>query len=280
MLPAAFEKDPKSRVSTTALAIFAVAILAVGFVTSGLLTFTVRDPAFQASNVFSPALRSCVVGLLTVPYCFIVSARYTWNTPALLSVIAATLSTVVYTILLIWTYRRSRTPEKRPSIQSSMPLQQNAASPGESAPWQEPAYYKNYIQNMFPASANQPPPSSQQLRYDPGLITEEDMQRQQMLMLLQNSHSPASTPAPNTFKIDWQSGEPDEEQQNDSLYTSTSASSSSNPVRRIARQLTNQEQMQPWDGVWRDPTPVVVQRARASSRDSREQRRREIESGR
>ena len=280
MLPATFNEDSRFRLSTTVLGILAVAILTAGLCLTGLLAFAVRNPLFLADNVLLPSLTSSSIGLLTVPYNFLVNSRYVWNTPALLIVIAASLCVIAYGSLLLWTYRRIRAAEQPPSTQA-MPLQPNATSPGESTPWQEPAYYENYIRNMFPASAHHP--SAQNHHYDANSITEEEMQRQQMLMLLlQQTQSPPPNSAQGTFKIDWQSQEQDDVPPTHSYFAPSSAASSAapaHPISGIARQFTDQE-LRPWDGVWRDPTPVAVPaRPRASSREDRERRRLEIESG-
>ena len=293
MLPATFEKDPKLRVSKELVGIFAVAILTAGFCFTGLLTYAVRNPIFQADSVFQPSLISCVVGLLTVPYDFLINSRYTLDTPAVLTVVAAALSTVTYAGLLIYTHRkigivRSRGPPILPveSEQESVSRQ-----PSESL-WQDPAYYDNYIRNMFPASA---PPPNQTTGYDATAITEEEMQRQQMLMLLlHRDQVPTPNASQSTFRIDWQGQEQDESAPTHGYYApqpGSATTTSSYPLTGLSRQWT-QESLRPWDGVWRSPAPAPAPppaRGRApldqwsvreTSQESREERRREIEMGR
>ena len=295
MLPATFDSDPQFRVSKSVLGIFAVAILTAGFSFTGLLSFAVRNPLFHADAIFLPSLASCAIGLLTIFYDFLTSSRYVWNTPALLLIIAASLSTIVYGALLVYTYRKiSIVRSHRPPVgMQSVPLRQNSMS-SERALWQDPGYYENYVRNMFPTSTHQP---SQTNGFDPSYITEEEMQRQQMLMLLlHKEQSPTPDPTQSTFRIDWQGQEQDDLQPAHGYYAPQPNSgyppSSAYPMSALSRRFTNEQLQQPWDGVWRGPAPAPMQvpgrgrapieqwSARATSRDRREERRREIELGR
>lgn len=287
MLPATFEKDPKSqlRVSQAVVGIFAVALLTAGFSLSGLLCFAVRNPLFQADAVFLPALTSCALGLLTVLYDFIVFSRYTWNTPALLVTVAAAVSTIVYGGLFIWTQRRIANVKSsnRPSGLQSMPIQLTQQQrDSEATLWQDQSYYENYNRNMFPTAHR---PTQQQPQpvagYDPNNITEEEMQRQQMLMLLLANDQP-STPDPtqSTFHIDWQGRDEDDGRHESGLYTPQSAypQTAYPGPSPLMRQMTHE--LRPWDGVWRMPAAVRNGIPRPTSRESREVRRQEIEQGR
>ena len=277
MLPRTFENDPLIRFSKAAIGIFAIAILTAGFCVSGLLAFAVRSPLFQADAIFLPSLTSCIVGVLTICYNFIISPRFYWNTPALLTVLAAALSTLSYAGLLFYTRRKiSALRSRGPSILRER--SESGSMEASASRWQDPIYYENYVRNMFPASAH---PSMQTTGYDPNSITEEEMQRQQMLMLL--LHQPqASTPnaSQSTFRIDWQGQDQDDLPPTHGYYAPHSASTASSayPSTGTSRQWTNQ-QLRPWDGVWRDPVPAPS-RVRATSQELREERRREIEMGR
>lgn len=285
MLPVTFDSDPGLRISKAAIGILAVAILAAGFALTGLLTFAVKAPIFHADNIFLPSLISCAIGLLTILYDFIISSRYVWNTPALLLIIAAAISTAVYGGLLIFTHRRIRSVQSRgPSLLPPAQQHQPERPSREGSLWQDPAYYDNYIRNMFPTSAHQPAQPTG--GYDPNSITEEEMQRQQMLMLLLNKE-PMHTPDSSTFRIDWQGQEQEDLPPAHGYYApNVNSPTSAYPLRGITRQFTNEQLRQPWDGVWRGPAPALALtptqsgHARDNSMERREQRRREIEMGR
>lgn len=294
MLPATFENDRKLRVSKQLVGIFAIAILTAGFCFTGLLTFAVRNAFFQADAIFLPSLSSCAVGLLTLFYDFLISSRYEWSTPALLTSIAAALSTLVYAGLLFYTNRKITLVRSRGRPSSPLRPVEETISRGDSVSrWQDTSYYDNYIQNMFPTSAHPPPHIP---GYDPNSITEEEMQRQQMLMLLlHRDQAPTPNASQSTFRIDWQGQEQDDSSPPYGYYApppdSAASMSSSYPLTGISRQWTNQE-LQPWDGVWRSPVPAVAPGAgrgrphleqwnsRERSQERREERRREIEMGR
>ena len=264
MLPATFDQDPLLRVSKVALAIFAIALLVAGFALTVLLAFAVRNPIFQAETVFLPALLSCALGLLTIFYDFLISARYQWNLASLLLTIAAAVTTIIYGILLVWTHRKIGAARERASSRTTTSMQvplERGNSINESVNtrvnmWQDPSYYENYVQNMYPTSSHQPQP----MGYDPNSITEEEMQRQQMLMLLlHNEHAPSPDPSSSTFRIDWQGRDEDEGVPANGYYGPQSAatpSSAYTPRPGLGRRWTNNV-MQPWDGVWRGVQPRV-----------------------
>ncbi|KAK4542688.1 hypothetical protein LTR36_006260 [Oleoguttula mirabilis] len=289
MLPATFDNDPLLRVSKSVVGIFAVALLTAGFSFTALLCFAVRNPLFQADAIFLPSLTSCALGLLTVFYDFLISSRYIWNTPALLLTIAASLSTIVYGALLIYTLRKIGVVKAgAPGI--NVPMRPVSMS-STGGTWQDSGYYENYVRNMYPASAHQPQP----MGYDPNAITEEEMQRQQMLMLLlQKEQPPTPDPSQSTFRIDWQGQEQDDAPPHgyyapQTAYPPQSAypQTAYTPQTGISRQWT--AELPPWDRVWRGPQPPpargrvsssVEQWQRATSGERREERRREIEMGR
>ncbi|KAK0811332.1 hypothetical protein LTR57_006754 [Friedmanniomyces endolithicus] len=302
MLPITFDNNAQLRISPAALGIFAVALLTAGFSFTALLCFAVRNPLFQADAVFLPCLTSCVIGLLTVFYDFLISSRYEWNVSALLLTIAASVTTIIYGALLVYTHRRIGLIKARGTSMPLHPQRPDSLSP--SNPWQEPTYYENYNRNMFPTSIRE----TQPMVYDPNQITEEEMQRQQMLMLLMHrEQAPTPDPSQSTFHIDWQQGQ----EQDDSAATTTHGWYAPQPQTAhpqsafprsavpetaftaappsssgISRQWTGD--LRPWDGVWRG-LPVSGGSGgsgRVSSSiwqwdhaGSREERRREIERG-
>jgi hypothetical protein len=242
MLPATYVKADTLRVNQTAIGIFGIAILTAGFSFSALLTFTIRNPLFQADAIHQPCALASIVGLLTVFYDFIISSSYTWKTPTLLLAIAAGLSTIIYASLFLLSHRRISKIRSRPQPNSSggssihpltltspsrtsfaspaTPYEPSTLEPTESrrpSTYQSPGFYENYIRNMYPTSAHSntnntnnnnpgaPTSSTGDLSYDPHSISEEEMQRQQMLMLLlANEQPPRQQQQQSTFHIDWQ----------------------------------------------------------------------------
>ncbi|KAK4631132.1 hypothetical protein CLAFUW4_03481 [Fulvia fulva] len=289
MLPATFEKerlhdsedhqghDSDIRVTPAVLGIFAIALITAALSFTGLLCFAVRNALFQRDLIFLPCLASCVLGLLTVIYDFLVFSRYEFKTPALLTTVAAAVSTIVYSSLLISNQRRIGKTRTVPA-QLPIPMVTHQHQDSESTLWQDPSYYQNYNRNMFPTAhvPREPPPSG----YDPNTITEDEMQRQQMLMLLLNRDQP-STPDPSqsTFRLDW-NGQDDEDAPRNGYYGPPDSAQPSTaypgPSPGIVRQMTNE--LRPWDGVWRGVTNNR-RIPRPTSREFREQRRREIERG-
>jgi len=282
MLPSTFDNNAMLRVSETVIGIFAVALLTAGFSLTALLSFAVRNLLFQADSIFLPSLAACAIGLLTIFYDFLISTRYVWNTPAFLAIVAASISTIIYAALLVYTHRKIGIIKARgPAVPPAPP---RPSSIGSSARlWQDPAYYDNYIRNMFPASAREPQP----MGCDPNKITEEEMQRQQMLMLLlQRDQTSTPDPSQSTFRIDWQGQEPDESPAHSYYAPGQTQHSSAYPQTAYPPQSTLSRQgtgaFTPWDGVWRGPAtrqwkPSSNDSEDASSRERREERRREIE---
>lgn len=287
MLPATFEKDDQLRVATAVVAIFAIALLAAGFSCTGLLCFAVRKPQFQIESIFLPALASCIVGLLTVLYNFLVFSRYKFNTAALLVTVAAAVSSIIYGSLLMWTQRkigksagtrkqtavRDTTAERVNFPISLVPLNHKES---ETTLWQDPNYYSNYTRNMFPAAHSHTLQQADST-FDPHAVTEEEMQRQQMLMLLLQNQPPHASPEPvqssSTFHIDWQ-GREDEEVPSNGYYGPPHSAFPQSAYSGAGGEL------QPWDGVFRAPPRAPISsRERARSQEDRDSRRREIERG-
>lgn len=299
ILPSNFDND-QYRANKSFLAIFSVALLTAGFSLTGFLCFAVRNWLFRADAVLLPALSSCALGLLTVFYCFLINNRYAWNTAALLTTIAASISTIVYAGLLIWTQRRlsavkatapASIPLRRTSFSSNIPL------------YQDPTYYSNYLANMYPASTNGGPtgPPAEAL-------TEEELQRQQMLMLLLNrplERAPSLNQTADSFnRIEWETREeglgsplnqrgerappyngyyaPQPQHPPAPAYTPQYTPQGIAPPMRIGEQ-----ELRPWDGVWRGGEVPSQERLHPAFRDartigrspSREARRRQIENG-
>lgn len=282
MLPATFEHDPDTRVSVQAIGIFAIAILAAGLAFTGLLTFAVRSSKFLAESVYTPALTSCIAGLLTVLYRAVVCKRFYWNTPAYLSIFVAVLASVAYGGLIVYMSRKGKHVPSRQTVEAAIPPSpQGSTSMERLVPrYQDAAYYDNYIRNMFPTST---PTTSRPAVPEESSISEEDMQRQQMLMLLQRNAVTPPNASQSTFHINWEAQEQDDYPADHGYYApgaqSGSSGSSGYPVSSISRSWTV-EGLQPWDGVWRQATLATQASPRARASPSREERRRQIETGR
>jgi hypothetical protein len=328
ILPAVSETNPSAKISTAGLGIFGIALLTAGFSLTALLCFAVRNPLFQVDAVFVPSLIASFLGLVTVLFDFMVFDRYTWGTPSLLLTIAGAVTGLTYGSFLILALRRIRSIKKGASAAGMMP---HSSTTGlvleevENGRWQEPSYYDNYVRNMFPTSINPPGGRSGNnnnrsgashnpnvnTAYDPNSITEEEMQRQQMLMLLLQRDQPARTSnSERTFHIDWQQGRDEDDGSGNNTASSTlatgpppsrgyyappqphhgasqsvssinttyaphSTSSTMQQPPPLIRRITSD--LQPWDGVWRTAAPAA---APIWERHGREARRAEIERGR
>jgi len=294
MLPATFDNDPLLRVGKSVIGIFAVALLTAGFSLTALLCFAIRNPIFQADAIFMPSLSSSILGLLTIFYGFLISSRFSWNTPALLVTIAAALSTLIYASLLLWTHRKLRSIRSHQTITQPVHVRAASIASDNNTPYQAPSYYENYVRNMYPASAHQTQAAGGYEDPNP-IISEEEMQRQQMLMLLlQRDQQPSPDPSSDTFRLDWQVSQEQEtpvqgyyapgsgSASASASYPNTAYPTFSPQVRPpgLVRQLT-QEGLRPWDGVWRGVAARRVPEGQdwALSQDEREVRRRQIEMG-
>lgn len=347
MLPATYVKVDTLRVNQTAIGIFGIAILTAGFSFSALLTFTIRNPLFQADAIHQPCALASIVGLLTIFYDFIISSSYTWKTPTLLLAIAAGLSTIIYASLFLLSHRRISKIRSRPQPSSgssihpltlnspsrtsfaspATPYESSTLEPTESrrpSAYQPPGFYENYIRNMYPTSAHNnnnntsphlaPESSAGDLSYDPHSISEEEMQRQQMLMLLLANEQPARPQQQSTFHIDWQGQDQDGDDSPAHGYYAPGVRTASTdggvgtggswptppppPRQQSSPGRRWKDALKPWDGVWRGVARREEQsRLRQSeqqqqqqqqyqhqlhhqhSAEGREERRREIELG-
>lgn len=195
---------------------------------------------------------SCMVGLLTVFYHFLLSSRYVWNAAAAGTTIGAGVSSVVYFALLIWTHRKSSRMTEPSGINLKSRLFRAKSSAGLAAEHGGDAnYYQNYNQNMFPASY-----SRRTAAEDHGTngITYDEMQRQQMLMLLSQRDSAPSPASQNTFRIDWQDQEDAPMQHG--YYAPLPSHEWNSSSRQAGRQASN-EHLHSRDGVQRGSGPPL-----------------------
>lgn len=281
MLPPTFEKEPSLRVGQAVIGIFAVALLSAGFSLTALACFAAQNHLFNAKNVLFPALVSCALGLLTIFYDFLVFNRYKWTIPALLAVVVAGVSTIVYAGLLFHSERKLALLNRRHQLNSQYMDPHTQGMHGDhlaTYPQNSPCY-ENYNRNMFPTAftggVRHPVPAAE--GYSPSSLTEEEMQRQQLLMLLLPREQPVTSEnSAGTFRIEWQGNE--EEQQGHIGYRSPmigtpsgtddqapingfyaprneSVSTTQTPLSAYPGGGTFRtwaQELRPWDGVWRD----------------------------
>ncbi|KAF4550663.1 Hypothetical protein D9617_16g014510 [Elsinoe fawcettii] len=176
MLPGTFDTSDDFKFSKTAITALSITLAAAGAALTALLLLVVRNWQFHADAILFPAFSSCLVGLLTTLYCFLVHRRYTWSLAAILTTAFSAGLTVTYGILLFLTQRRiaackglakpqhiplrSHTSYEdartiyEPSIQSTAPpLPQSPPLPTDPVPDgrnREQSFYNNYLSNMYP----------------------------------------------------------------------------------------------------------------------------------
>ncbi|TKX19328.1 hypothetical protein C1H76_8514 [Elsinoe australis] len=190
MLPATFDTSDGFKVSKTAISALSITLVAVGICLTILLHLLVHNWIFRAEAILLPAFSSCLIGLLTTLYSFLVQSRYTWNLAAILTTAFSAALTITYGVFLFYTQRRiaackglskphhiplrshtsyedARTAYE-PSIVSQPPLPQQPTTPSDPIPEPrdpEHVFYNNYLTNMYPmlrspSNAAAPGPSS------------------------------------------------------------------------------------------------------------------------
>lgn len=269
VLPPTFDEYAQLRVSKTVVGIFGIALLVTGFSLTGLTCFVCRSRTFQADFVFLPSLTSCVLGFLTVFYCFIISSKFVWNVATLLIIAGSALGILVYAALFVQAQRKISAKRKVNEVINMRP-EANSSSPGSS--YHQPLYFENHFANMYPAAR---PKDSSPMPHP--ALTEEELIQQQMLMLLKNKAESQTNPSEHTSanafnRIDFT---PQDEPGFDFATSSNPPSYGRyTPVPRGQ----GLEYLQPWDGVWRgNGRPPQQQHYQDFA--SRERRRREIERG-
>lgn len=291
-LPATFDSDPQLRVNKNVLSIFSVALLTFGLSTTALLCFACRNWSFQIESIFIPALTASTVGLLTIFYSFLISSRYYWNTAALLLTIAAAIATIIYSLLLFLTYRKVATL-RSPRNNRGIPLRSNSFDSGRPV-FQDTSYQRNYIANMWPSALSSPhhPPPEPPAQVS---FSEDELTRQQMLNLLMQKpdRAPSPDPTQGSFnRIEWEY-----EPQTAGTVRDPPLNGWYAPSRLVHPQpgyappgtsAHLESQVSPWTGTghgsWRTGSLSgqgirMAPHVRSASREERERRRREIETG-
>lgn len=167
MLPSNFDTSEGYKVSKKGIKSVGIVFVAVGCSLTVLLSFAIPSHSFKLDTIYLPAFTSCLIGLFTTIYSFIVQTQYTWNLSAQLVVAFSALGTVVYGALVIFSQRRVSASKYGRSRQTSLvPINQESAHPGyepsirsQQDPVHPPArdnepleqsFYSNYIANEFP----------------------------------------------------------------------------------------------------------------------------------
>ncbi|KAL5449875.1 hypothetical protein PMIN06_006724 [Paraphaeosphaeria minitans] len=267
ILPGLYAENPQLRISQPVLNVFVVALLTAGYSFTALLCFACRNELFQAESIFLPALTSSAIGLLTIAYNFLVSEAYVWGTAAISGTVISTASTFLYGLLLLWTHRRIVKLREQRSNRSNL--------------YNEPGYYNNFVQNMYPAAARSPsaPPEIP--------LSDEDGINQQMALLLMKQDQGTSPDASSaTFRIDLpEDHEARERIANSQELVGTPPVSHAdwNRARSQSRpdSLGETQAWERWQdrGRTADRPASIGARSNHSRAMSREERRREIEMG-
>ena len=97
----------------------------------------------------SPALTSSALGLISIAYNFLSSHNYHWGNAAISGTVTSAAGTLLYSSLLLWTYRRIVKSKRQTDTRANL--------------WSEQSYYSNFIPNMYPTamrSPSNPPPDA------------------------------------------------------------------------------------------------------------------------
>ncbi|KAG9191510.1 hypothetical protein G6011_10244 [Alternaria panax] len=268
ILPGLYAKDAQLRFSQAVLSVFVVALLTAGYSFTALLCFACRNERFQADAVLLPALTSSALGLVSIAYNFLSSPSYHWGNAAISGTVTSAAGTLLYSALLLWTYRRIAKSRRQTDARTNL--------------WSEQAYYNNFIPNMYPAAMRSPcnpPPAA--------VYSEDDRVNQQMALLLAKGDSRPSPDANSTFRIDL----PEDREQHERhlrsqelVGTPAQTHVDWNRHRPDSRpdSLSEHQAWQHWQGRGRTaerPSSTDGRHSSHSRNLSREERRREIELG-
>ena len=110
IFPTAFNNTSNLSVSSGITGVTAAVLLALGYTLSIALWLVVRSWMFQLEAIFAPCLSSSLFGLFNVVYSLsthkIPDGESQWNTAYTTALVLATLSSLVYTILTLLTFRK------------------------------------------------------------------------------------------------------------------------------------------------------------------------------
>lgn len=246
--------------STTTLGGIGIALLALGFSLSVLVCFGSRSWAFSAEHVSIPCIIACLIGFLNVPYCFIISTRFTWNIPATITAIGSAVAAAFYTILYFIARRRLARSESSPPDRIGLVPRPSISSTAASYHTQN--YFANHVANMYPAA--RAPSTVGGTPPDMEPLNEDELQRRHMSALL---HKPESYVSPATSPFNRIEFNVDDTETPVNGYYAPTGGAATLSTRSFG------------DPSWRSRNASwVTNDSRRNS--SREERRREIEMGR
>ncbi|KAI5195354.1 hypothetical protein E4T39_08255 [Aureobasidium subglaciale] len=263
VVPSTFDTQPQLRVSQTILGGFGIGLLALGFSLAALASFCSRSWAFSAEHIFVPCIFACLIGFLNVLYCFSISTRFKWNVTAMTTTIGAAVAAFVFTVLYFFARRRLARPQHEQNVlPDHIDLLRRPSNASAAGSYHTQSYFANHFANMYPAARTSPP----NVAVTPPNelpVNDTEMQRRRMSDLL-HKPEPHISPATSPFnRIDFNLDE-----------TETPVHGYYAPV--ATNNLSTRSFGNPaWHG--RNESWTTNNQSRNSSR---EERRREIESGR
>jgi hypothetical protein len=200
IFPAAYDSDPKLRYSDSLLYAVIATLLAAGYCSTILLSFSCDNVSFRTESVFLPSLASSALGLLTLLYQFASSSRYTWNAAATIAAVVSTCATLLFAVLLFWTHRRETNPKV--TVETPYKLDLSAPSTYITSPYPSDQQCQPHRQySSYGAESH--PPSTHNRVSTTSIPTEDELVSHQMAMLLSKRDSGASQGIDqHTFKID------------------------------------------------------------------------------
>ncbi|KAF2423813.1 hypothetical protein EJ08DRAFT_424242 [Tothia fuscella] len=210
VLPSTFDSNSQLRYSKGVLAIIIVSLLTAGYSLTALLWFACPSLLFRLESIFTPNFAVSVFAFLATMYAFASSPRYSFSEamgPTTLGMAAA--SAIIYGVLALIAQRKVKKIADASNV--SAYYRSMAGTPSTMGRYQEPGYYQNFVQNIYP-TARSPGAASFDAPTKP-FVSEEDMVNQQMAMLLtKNDPGPSPDASQTTFRLEWPQGTEQEEE--------------------------------------------------------------------
>ncbi|KAE9971687.1 hypothetical protein EG328_005461 [Venturia inaequalis] len=293
ILPSTFDGNAQIRFSKGVLYTIIVALLTGGYSLTALLWFACPSILFRVEAIFIPIFSVSLFGFLATIYAFASSSRYSFSHASAPVTLALTVvSAILYGSLALFARRKISkltrpVPDSNPYHYS--PNRNSYQNTPPTGPWQEPAFYENFIQNMHPTARK---PNS----FDGASLmnilppTEDEMVNRQMEALLHKPDVGADPRASrSTFTLQWPQAEEEENNRPGNRRTRTSSVGTNGTFlspghTRSARSRSESSRSAPWAQIARvmgsergkngkpDGSQPGHQRAK-----SREERRVEIE---
>ncbi|TID17877.1 hypothetical protein E2P81_ATG10849 [Venturia nashicola] len=214
MLPGTFDDNAEMRFSKGVLSIIIVALLTGGYSLTALLWFACPSILFRVDSIFLPIFSVSLFGFLATIYAFASSSRYSFSSTSAPVTLALTVfSAILYGSFALLARRKiskmtHRAPDR--SSYNCSPNRNSYNTTPTAVPWQEPAFYQNFIQNMHPTARSHNSFDGASSINVP-LPTEDELVNRQMEALLHKQDAgPNQTASRETFTIQWPHGEEEE----------------------------------------------------------------------